>query len=103
MKKEEIIKKLILLGMLALIPTIYFCYESTTSNIDNQYYQQYRHYGTMRYYPDNNMEYYTNETLELLPPEYLLEFYNISVKERLIGDMIKHEENGNSSYETYNR
>lgn len=82
MKKEELARTLVLLGILGFLLLVSFHYDNTTSNNDFQYYPEYHHSVTVRYYPDNYDEnYYYNETIELLPPDWLLEFYNVSINE----------------------
>lgn len=78
MKKEELARTLVLLGiLLTIVYALSFQYEKQINSTDFQYQQQYNSV-IVRYYPDHNEDYY-NETLDLLPPDWLLELYNISL------------------------
>ena len=76
MKKEKIIKNLILLGILCIMISVYYFDDQTnTNNI-----MDYRIYNGETHYIGTNMIF--NETLEILPPDWLLEIYkNITVNE----------------------
>ena len=79
MKKEDLFKTMLLLSVLCTIFTVSFYFDNqTTDDIVSQYPQQYFH-STSVVYESNYSNYHYNETLELLPPGWLLELYNITV------------------------
>ena len=74
MEKEKLLKTIILLGILSVVLIAHFNYSDQTNSIDT------RNYGTETVIINYNpIEYYTNETLELLPPGWLLKLNNISL------------------------
>lgn len=81
MEKERIFKTILLFGVLCTVFLISFYDDNqTTDDMDFQCLQRYQH-STSVYDPDySNCRHY-NETLELLPPDWLLKLYNISVNE----------------------
>lgn len=82
MKKEELARTLVLLGILFIVVyALPFQYERQVNSTDFQCYPEYHHSVTVRYDIDHSMGYYTNETIELIPPNWLLELYNVSVNE----------------------
>ena len=81
MKKEELARTLVLLGILAVALSVSFHYDNSTSGNDFPYYPEYHHGVTVRYYPDYDENCYYKETIELLPPDWLLELYNVSANE----------------------
>ena len=81
MKKERILKTLMLVSILCMVLSVSFYYNNQTiSDTDLQCLQWYQP-GTSVAYDPNCSNYDYDETLDLLPPEFLLEFYNISVNE----------------------
>lgn len=83
MKKEDLFKTMLLLGVLCTVFTVSFYFDNqTTDDIDFQCLQRYQHSTSVVYNPNYSICKY-NETLEILPPEWLLELYNISVNESI--------------------
>ena len=81
MKKEKIFKTLLLIGVLCIVLLVSFYYDNQTiSDTDLQCLQRYDHSTFMAYDP-NCTKYDYDETLKLLPSEWLLKFYNISKNE----------------------
>lgn len=78
MEKEKIFKTLLLIGVLCTVLLVSICYDNqTTDSIDLQWYS----HGSSMLYAPNYSNYDYSETLELLPPDWLLELYNISQNE----------------------
>jgi len=79
MRKEDLFKTLLLLGILCTVFTVSFYFDNqTTDDIDYQCLLRYQHKVTAMYNPNYSFCYH-NETLELLPPDWLLKLNNISV------------------------
>ena len=79
MEKEKIFKTLLLIGVLCTVLLVSFCYDNQEiDNTDLQWCQK----GSSMIYAPNYTNYDYKETLELLPPDWLLDFYNISVEMR---------------------
>ena len=82
MEKERIFKTLLLIGVLCTVLLVSFYYDNQTiSDADLRCLQRYQP-GTSLVYDPNCSNYDYNETIDLLPPEFLLELYNISVEMR---------------------
>ena len=71
MQKEKLLKNIVLLGILSIILIVHFNYSEQTNDIDTHNYGK----ETVMINQYKSMEYYTNETLILLPPDLL----NISI------------------------
>lgn len=81
MEKERIFKTLLLLGVLCTVLSVSFYFDNkTTDDMDFQCLHRYEH-STSVAYDSNHSNCNYSETLELLPPIWLLELYNISVNE----------------------
>ena len=82
MEKERILKTLLLVSILCMVLSVSFYYDNQTiSDTDLQCLQGYQP-GTSAAYDPNCSNYDYDETLDLLPPKLLLEFYNISAETR---------------------
>ena len=80
MEKERIFKTLLLIGILCTVLSVSFYYDNqTVDDIDYQCLQRYQYHSTSMVYDPNYSICNYNETLELLPPDWLLEFYKISL------------------------
>jgi len=77
MKKVEILRTLLLLGIVCVLVSFHFLYYE--NDIYNENFRAYN--GETIRYPSNSPYNYYNETVELMPPEWLLELYNISLNE----------------------
>ena len=74
MQKENLLKTILLIGILSVILIAHYNYDGQTNNTDI------RNYGTETVMINYNpVEHYTNDTLILLPPDWLLKLNNISV------------------------
>ena len=81
MEKERILKTLLLIGVLCTVLSVSFYYDNQTlDDTDFQCLQRYQH-STSIAYDSNHSNCNYNETLVLLPPEWLLKLYNISLNE----------------------
>lgn len=78
MKKEDLFKTMLLLGVLCTVFTVSFYFDNqTVDDVDYQCIMRYQHSVSAVYDPDLSICKY-NETLEILPPEWLLELYNLT-------------------------
>ena len=75
MQKEKLLKTIILFGILFTVLIIHFSYGEQTNDIDTHNYGK----ETVMFNQYNSMEYYTNETLILIPPDWLLNISNTSI------------------------
>lgn len=75
MQKEELLKTIILISVLLVIVIVHFSYGEQTNNIDTHNYGK----ETVMFNQYNSIEYYTNETLVLIPPDWLLNISNTSI------------------------
>ena len=73
MQKEKILKNIILISILSIILIAHYNYDGQTNNADI------RNYGTETVMINNPVEHYSNDSLVLLPPDWLLTLNNISV------------------------
>lgn len=73
MQKEELLKTIILISVLSVILIVNFSYGEQSNDIDTHNYGK---ETVMFNY--NPIEYYTNETLILIPSDWLLNISNIS-------------------------
>ena len=81
MQKEELLKTIILLGILSVILIVHYSYYSYNGEINSIDILNYGKETVMFNY--NPIEHYTNETLILLPPDWLLKLDNISVNKSI--------------------
>ena len=74
MQKEKLLKNVILISVLFTVLIVHFSYDEQTNDINTHNYGK---ETVMFYY--NPIEYYTNETLILIPPDWLLNISNNSI------------------------
>ena len=75
MQKEKLLKTITLIGILSIVLIAHYSYGEQTNDIDT------RNYGkeTVMFNQYKSMEHYANETLILIPPNWLLNISNTSI------------------------
>ena len=80
MRKVEILKTLLLLGIVCTLVTFHFYYYDN----DNISKMNYYIYGSETLFYGEYPDYAYNETVKLMPPDWLLELHNISLNESFV-------------------